>query len=197
MTQQEILVYGGIISLVSSTVSGLLVGLIAFILEGRRAVLVRRREDFRTANNWPGLDSEINLRAFDLTGANLSGTVLAEADLEETNFTRGRMWDTDFSKANLRGAKFLKAQLVGTHFNSATLYRADFSGTSLRNVDFSNADLSGARLKRCKRVENCIWTSVKLDDVTELTDELRREIARQQENDKAAQSEPNSNRGVS
>jgi hypothetical protein len=82
----------------------------------------------------------------DLSGALLAGAQLVEADLSGAEFYRA-----DLSGAQLLGADLSGADLAGANLSDADLYRADLSGARLVGADLSGAllgvaDLSGARL---------------------------------------------------
>ena len=172
-----------IIGFVFGLLSSLVSGIVLFWLQGRRdiqrEILRQRREDTRVARNWAKDGKKISLRGFDLAGANLSGKDFSNADLEDANFEGARMWATNFSGANLIHANFRDAEMVGAKLNSAQLHSADFTGAKLREVDFTHAKMRRAKFRRVKRVENCIWTGVEIDETTELNVELLGEIQKQ------------------
>jgi uncharacterized protein YjbI with pentapeptide repeats len=95
-----------------------------------------------------------SLQCADLTGANLSGLDLVQADLTSVlapnaNFSGAGLGQADLTGAVLRGANLQNADLT-----QATLTGADLSGADLTNahliqleaagVNLSNAELSGA-----------------------------------------------------
>ena len=75
----------------------------------------------------------------DLSGANLNGTVLAEADLRGVDLSGARLIKANLGRADLRGANLAKANLI-----EANLAGADFRGADLSGADFKNANLTGA-----------------------------------------------------
>jgi len=200
------------IDLLQAIISGVFIGLVIYWLDERRAKRARRLSDYRIASNWNTTESNVSLRYFDLTKANLSGHKFIKANMEGVILFNAVLWATNFSEANLRRADFRKAMLVGVRFKKATVYDADFSwatitktgdsdqkdlldfsdaifkgakfiGTELsgiamveanlrnadfskaivRDCDFTGADLTGSNWRKAKRVENCVWKSVKID----------------------------------
>lgn len=178
MDQLQLLIFGGVISLVSSLTSSLLTGVLFFRLEERREVRKIRRQDYRAVCNWSTSAKQEKFRNFDLTKANLSGRELAGADLEDSNLTGAVLYDTDLSGANLINVNLRKATIVNTIFKDAWLETVDFTGARLIGVDFTGANLKWAKLRRAKKIENCKWESVKIDETTELEPELRHQIER-------------------
>ncbi len=73
----------------------------------------------------------------DLSGANLRGTDLSDANL------RG----ADLRGANLRGTYLSDANLSGANLRYANLRYADLSGTDLSDADLRGANLSDANLR--------------------------------------------------
>jgi len=69
--------------------------------------------------------------------ANLSGTVLIDADLSGANLTKSRLADADLHESILLGAVLY----------SATLRNADLRGTFQRWADLSRADFTNAKLQ--------------------------------------------------
>jgi uncharacterized protein YjbI with pentapeptide repeats len=151
-----------------------------FWLEGKREIrrenLKRRLDDIRIACNWTNEGKRTSLRGFDLVGANLSGKDLSGADLESANLEGATFWATDLSNANLRGANFRKAKMKSPSFQKAVLRFADFSGATIMGADFSEADVRNAKFRQVKKLEGCMWKAAKVDETTELSAELEREI---------------------
>jgi uncharacterized protein YjbI with pentapeptide repeats len=176
------------ISSIILVVLGWFLGLISSIVlfwvqekrDARKEALRQRQEDTRAARNWAADGKKISLRGFDLAGANLSGKDLSGADLEDANLEGAQMWGTDLSGANLRRANFRKARMIGVNFTKATLKFSDFSDVKMGECDFTEADFRKAKLKQAKTIDNCIWRSIKVDETTELTDELRQQIEKSQ-----------------
>lgn len=87
----------------------------------------------------------------DLSGANLNGTILVEADLRGVDLSGARLIKADLSRSDLRGANLSKANLIeanvaGADFRGANLSGADFKNANLTAAIFHDADLSEARL---------------------------------------------------
>jgi uncharacterized protein YjbI with pentapeptide repeats len=164
--------------------SSLLTGLFMFWLEGRREIRQeireRRVQDIRTARNWKNSEEAPSLRGFDLRGANLSGEDFSGADLEDANLEGARIWQANFSSANLNNASFRQATLVGVIFRQANLHSTNFDKAVIGDSDFTEAMLRRTKLDNTKRVENCIWQSVRVDETTRLSTQLRQEIESQQ-----------------
>lgn len=85
--------------------------------------------------NLEGLD----LRPYQLVGANLSGANLARCILTSSDLTR-----CNFTVANLQGAQLQDANLQG-----AKLTRAKLEGADLRGADLTGANLNGVDLSKC------------------------------------------------
>ena len=107
---------------------------------GERLVLRNR--------NLSGLDfSEENNRNLlteaDLTGANLTNTVLTGAHLERAVLRGVNLTNTD-----LTGAHLERAVLIGAHLDYATLTKAHLTGADLAGADLTNTTLKGAILIR-------------------------------------------------
>lgn len=110
------------------------------------------------------------LKRVDLTGLNLAGKNLRQADfsgclmkymdLSESNFQEASLYACDLSFANLQGASFVRADLRGSRIESANLVEANLERADLRSgsissdgqyhppqpVNFRGANLSGSRL---------------------------------------------------
>ena len=143
-----------VIDLLQAIISGLVVGLVIFWLDERRAKRERRLSDYRIASNWNTTEPKVSLRNFDLTKANLSGHKFIEANLEGVVLAGAGLWATNFSEANLRAANFRNARLVGVSLSKATALVSDFSGATITKrsdpdygylPDFSNAILRGSK----------------------------------------------------
>ena len=72
----------------------------------------------------------------DLSGANLSGLEIVNADITQATL----------AGANLAGSKIVNVQSRGASFERANLVGADLVGEDLEGVDFGNSDLTDADL---------------------------------------------------
>jgi hypothetical protein len=97
--------------------------------------------DLSGANLWGAFLSDANLSEAYLSGANLWGAFLKEADLSGATLSGAFLREADLSETILSGANLSEAFLRG----------AILSGANLRGVNLSGADLSGAD------VENAIF----------------------------------------
>ena len=78
----------------------------------------------------------------DLSGKDVTGTVLIGANLKNANLA-----DVDFLRGpDLSGTILTGANLANTHLVDADLSGKDLSGTNLSGADLRNADLSGTIL---------------------------------------------------
>lgn len=80
-------------------------------------------------------------RALDLTGAHLSGAILAGAHLTGTDLAGAHLAGASLARANLAGANLAGADLTG-----AVLAGADLAGANLAGADLTHADLIGTDL---------------------------------------------------
>lgn len=170
------LILGWVLGLLSS----LLTSLVMFWIEGKRdkrkEIQRRRIEDARVANNYGVDGKKPSLRAFDLSGAKLSGKDFSKADLEDSNLEGARLWGTNLTGANLRQVNFRKARLKGVEFINAILKSANFTGAELIEVDFTNADLRKAKLRQAKSIVDCNWSGAIIDESTDINENLLQEI---------------------
>lgn len=180
------------VDLLQAIISGLVVAVGIFWLDGRRAIRERRLSDFRIASNW-GNKAKVSLRELDLTRANLSGHDFTGADLERTVFENATIWGTDFTEANLRDTNFQKSNIAGVKFMNAKLHRVDFSksiiswrhpklkyrpdlsGAELRKAQFRRAKLHGVNFRNADLehvdftgadIQNCDFTNANLSYAT-------------------------------
>jgi uncharacterized protein YjbI with pentapeptide repeats len=79
----------------------------------------------------------------DLSGAKLAGARLCKADLSGARLNGGHLREADLSQANLSGAQLREVDLSG-----ARLSQADLGGAKLLRAMLMQADLSEARLVR-------------------------------------------------
>lgn len=211
-----------------SVLSGLVIGLVVYLLDERRARRDRKLSDFRIASNWAVSEPKTSLRGFDLSNSNLSGNKFVGANLEEVTFRDSKMWATNFAETNLRRADFRNTEIVGSkftrsvailgNFSRATIKNrkdpdyeyvsdftgavlvysnfrnarlegsvlkntdlkgADFTGASVVNCDFSGSTITESKWKRVRRVENCVWQGVKVEDQANFPEYLWKEIQAQ------------------
>lgn len=119
---------------------------------------VRNVARIRTLNVLRGLDSKRKGRVFlflkdsalidreaviDLSGADMSGTSAASANLYRVNLS-----EADFSKSDLNGANLSKSYLSGTNLSGADLSDANLSGADLFEANLSGANLTRANLSK-------------------------------------------------
>lgn len=145
----------------------------------RNIRLQQKLEDIRRASSWADEGKKGSLRGFDLSGANLSGKDLSGADLEDANLEGTRLWATNLQGANLRKVNFRNAIMKKPDFENANLRKADFTGATVLEGIFTKAYLGETQLAQAKKLENCIWKEVTINDRTELSPHLRQEIEKQ------------------
>lgn len=85
----------------------------------------------------------IDMTKADFFQANLSGTLLKNAVLNEAQFYEASLLGTKFNKAKLRNANFNSAVLQYVDFSEADLTGASFDNAKLREVNFTGAILDG------------------------------------------------------
>ena len=100
-----------------------------------------------------------NLRNVDLTGANLTwsilvgsklnGAILRDANLRGSNLAfislpEANLQGADLSFVTLRNSYLRDADFTGVKLLGANLRNADLTGTNLRNADLTGADFTGA-----------------------------------------------------
>lgn len=178
-----LLILGWLLGLVSSLVTGLIMFWLDGKRENRKIRLQQKVEDIRTASSWASEGKKVSLRGFDLSGANLSGKDLSDADLEDANLEGVRLWATNLSGANLRKVNFRQTIMKRPNFENANLRRADFTGAIVIGGDFTKAYLGETKLAKAKKLENCVWKEVTVDEGTELSPQLRQEIEKQNSSD--------------
>jgi len=86
-------------------------------------------------------------RGADLSGKNLSGVDLGNADLRGTNLSGANLAGADFSNADLRGANLKDANLEGARFDEANLEGAQLTGADLYWASLWRANLAYADLQ--------------------------------------------------
>jgi uncharacterized protein YjbI with pentapeptide repeats len=107
------------------------------------------------------------LKKGDFQRANLSKAFLAgkHMDMERADFFQANLTGTHLKQAMLDEAQFYEATLIGTKFNEAMLREANFAGSVLQNVDFAKADLTGATFDNT-RLSGVNFVGAILDEVT-------------------------------
>jgi uncharacterized protein YjbI with pentapeptide repeats len=116
--------------------------LLGLLRAGRKGV---RRWNARSAEA-AGVNA---FRKIDLSGADLTGVVFAQLDLEGACFDGAKMPRAAF--INLVGTQWGKpCNLKRASFRNADLRKADIRGTNLYAADFEGADLAGAQLRASK-----------------------------------------------
>lgn len=78
--------------------------------------------------------------------ADLSHSVLIDANLEQAVFDEANLEKTDFSRSNLRGASFVNANLQGADFENCDLTGANFRGAILVGSQFKGAVLRDVKI---------------------------------------------------
>lgn len=90
--------------------------------------------------------SQANLIGADLRRSDLSGANLSEACLVEANLRKADLSGANLSGANLNEATLEEANLSGANLSGANLSETCLIGANLTGADLSGADLSGAHL---------------------------------------------------
>lgn len=97
--------------------------------------------------NFIGVDlSQADLRAEDLSGANLSNATLIEIYSSCVNLFGAKLSNANLRAADLIGANLFDAKLDGANLRGANLNFANLCVADLRGADLSNASLSAANL---------------------------------------------------
>lgn len=94
----------------------------------------------------------VNLRHTDMKLGNLTEARCVLADLRGTRLVEAVLNDADFTKADMREANLRKAKAQNTTFRDA-----DLRGADLRGADLSSADLEGARLEAAVASDQTCW----------------------------------------
>lgn len=145
---------------------------------------------FTKARMWATNFSEANLRNTNfrksiMVGVKLVKAVALLADFTEVTIKSRKDPDYEYipdcTDAVFVRAKFNKARLDGVLFVNADFKLADFTGATILNCDFSGAKLSSSKWKKVKRVENCVWKDVSVDDFDIFPEYIKEEIQRQNE----------------
>jgi uncharacterized protein YjbI with pentapeptide repeats len=118
-----------------------------------------RQQEWRTSrqiylDNLPGPD----FRNRDFRGADLSGTFLANlnlqgASMQEANLEKAQMQRANLYKAEMQGANLKKATLQRSDLRWAQMQRANLSFAKMQRTNFSNAEMREANLSRAEMQE--------------------------------------------
>jgi len=111
------------------------------------------RPDLRGADLSGLVLHEVNLQFADLTEACLKGAIITAsfdyAVLNRVNLTDARLWscrfeETQLASATCQGTEFRGSRIVASNFKDADLKKADFERCYLEDTFFDGADLTGA-----------------------------------------------------
>jgi uncharacterized protein YjbI with pentapeptide repeats len=86
----------------------------------------------------------------DLTGANLSGTVVKNALFYDVNLSGANLQNSDLSEGNFAYSKLSGADLRGADLRNIDFYHANLSGADLRGTNLLGAKLSGVNFSNAK-----------------------------------------------
>ncbi|MEW6085813.1 MAG: pentapeptide repeat-containing protein [Chloroflexota bacterium] len=152
---------------------------------------------------WATNFSEANLRHTDFQKSRLMGTKFVKATAFRANFSNAVIstgidpiyeYLPDFTNAHLGGAKFTGTWLNGVVMKETDLGGTDFSRATVLDCDFTGANLANSNWKTVKRVENCIWKNVIVDNSENFPDYLWNEI--QAQNPKLKTKQKNSRKKI-
>jgi uncharacterized protein YjbI with pentapeptide repeats len=124
-------------------------------------------------NHYVGRDlSNACLKNINLTGLNLSFTILYRADCTNANFTDTNLYCANFHSANLRGANFINADLRYANLIGADLRGADFTNADLRYANLHGVNLTCSKTEGAKILQfddiSCSWNQLNDDLFEEL-----------------------------
>jgi uncharacterized protein YjbI with pentapeptide repeats len=88
----------------------------------------------------------VTLSKLDFSEMDFSGSLMTDADLQNSSFTKAVLIQVDFTGAQLMGAGFNQAHIENSVFARASLQGASFDNAVIKNVDFQGADFSGQNL---------------------------------------------------
>jgi uncharacterized protein YjbI with pentapeptide repeats len=91
-------------------------------------------------------DIKADLSGALLADANLSEAFLPSAIMEKIDLSRANLNQANLSNSNLIAANLSSAQLIGADLSYANLSQAKLTGANLVSADFSQAQLGGGRL---------------------------------------------------
>jgi hypothetical protein len=149
----SLLIVGWFIGLMSSLFTSFLI----YWFQKKHMQAEKRQSDIRIALNWEKSQDKVNMRGFDLSGANLSGKDFTNADLEDANFSGASLLKTTFLNSNLRQANFKNATIVRANFTYAHLSRSNFKGSIIEKSDFSFATVQKTNFLKIKKYAQCRW----------------------------------------
>ncbi|EFB1451961.1 pentapeptide repeat-containing protein [Escherichia coli] len=97
------------------------------------------------------------LKGINLSGIDLSNSIMKDVDLSEANLTGAKLNKANLAGANLVGANLTRANLAGANLTGANLTRANLAGANLTGANLTGANLTranlaGAKLTRAKLV---------------------------------------------
>jgi hypothetical protein len=93
-----------------------------------------------------GLADDLLLSGIDLEGADLSEAQLAYANLSETQLAHADLSEAELFNADLSGTQLAHADLDDTDLDGADLRGANLNGADLGDADLLSADLSTAQV---------------------------------------------------
>lgn len=159
-----------IVDLLQAIIGGVVVALVIYWLDERRAKRDRKLSDYRIASSWEVSNPKVNMRNFQLSNTNLAGCDFSTANLEGANLSKAWLHGSGFSKANLRRANFQAASLLGTKVDDAIAYHVNFSDARIGRetdiqeripVDFSRANLFEGLFRKAK-INQAVFTKANL-----------------------------------
>ena len=125
-------------------------------------ILVGVREENRIPNfrcaylsgaDLKGIDlSDANLMFADFTETNLIGACLMRANISEASFTDARIERANLRQANLSYTKFWGANLTDADLRGANLLAANLDYANLKNAKFDNANINEVKLEHSKNI---------------------------------------------
>ncbi|MFO5527649.1 MAG: pentapeptide repeat-containing protein [Cuspidothrix sp.] len=124
-------------------------------------------------DNYVGRDlSNSCLINSDITGLNLTFSILYRADCTNTNFTDTKLYCANFHSADLRGADFTNADLRYAILIGANLKGADFTNADLRYINLHGLDLTDSKTDGAKFTTfddiSCSWNQINDEQFEEL-----------------------------
>lgn len=107
-------------------------------------------DEYKVTRNFDHMDlSEANL-----SGANLGGSSLFQANLRGANLSSADLRGTSLSEANLSGANLSRADLTRANLSKANLSGVNLNGADLWLADVSGANLSGSQTNHTTQCPN-------------------------------------------